>query len=388
MRDSFLPFSKPSISEAAINEVTDSMRSGWLTTGPKLKKFEQMLAEYLHVPHALCMSSATAGLQLALMALDIQKGDEVITTPMTFAASLNVIEMVGATVKLVDVERDTYNIDVTKLEAAITKNTKAIMPVHFAGLPVDLDPIYALAKKYNLAVLEDAAHAIGAEYKGKKIGSFGDLQVFSFHPNKNMTTGEGGCLSTHSDKIAEQISLLRFHGMDREAWNRFGKDGSPHYKIIYPGFKYNMMDIQAAIGIHQLPFLDEFIEKRTALAKRYLEKLKDFEYLTLPKSPDYQHKHAWHLFAPTLNDKLAKISRDELMAKLKSMNIGCSVHYEATHLYPYYANKYGFKLGDFPNAEAIGKNVISLPLFPDMTISEQDDVLDALEQIFNTSITN
>ncbi|WP_116964266.1 DegT/DnrJ/EryC1/StrS family aminotransferase [Fastidiosibacter lacustris] len=383
MRETFLPFAKPSLSEEAISEVVDSLRSGWLTTGPKLKKFEAMLREYHKVQYALCLSSATAGLQLALMALELKPGDEVITTPMTFAATLNVIEIVGATVKLVDVDRGTYNIDINNIEAAITDKTRVIMPVHFAGLPVDLDPIYSLAQKYNLTVIEDAAHSIGAEYKGRKIGSFGDIQVFSFHPNKNMTTGEGGCVVTRDNDVAKHISLTRFHGMDREAWNRFGKEGSAHYQIVYPGYKYNMMDLQAALGLHQLPFLDVFIEKRTKLVKRYYRKLAGFDPLILPKQPQYVHKHAWHLFAPTLNSDVAKISRDEFMSKLKQMNIGCSVHYEAVHLYPYYANKYGFKKGDFPNAEAIGENVVSLPLFPDMTEREQDDVLEALYTIFN-----
>ncbi|WP_235826892.1 DegT/DnrJ/EryC1/StrS family aminotransferase [Facilibium subflavum] len=382
MRDTFLPFAKPSISEEAIAEVVDSLRSGWLTTGPKLQKFESMLQSYVNAPHALCLSSATAGLQLALMALNLQPEDEVITTPMTFAATLNVIEMVGATVKLVDVSKDTYNIDVEQIKSAITPKTKAIMPVHFAGLPVDLDPIYDLAEKHGLYVIEDAAHAIGAEYKGKKIGSFGDIQVFSFHPNKNMTTGEGGCVITRDDQIAKHIMLTRFHGMDREAWNRFGKSGSAHYQIVYPGFKYNMMDLQAALGIHQLPLLDEFIQKRTQLANRYLDKLQGFDYLILPKEPAYEHKHAWHLFAPMVNPAKTDLTRDQFMQKLKSMNIGCGIHYEAAHLYPYYADKYGFKEGDFPNAEFIGKHVISLPLFPDMTETEQDEVIDALTCIF------
>ena len=382
MRADFLPFAKPNISEQAVNEVVDTLHSSWLTTGPKVKKFERLLQTYTQAPYALSVNSATAGLHLALLALGIGPGDEVITTPMTFAATLNMIEAVGASVKLVDVERGTYNIDANLIEAAITPKTKAIMPVHFAGLPVDLDILYDVAQKYNLTVIEDAAHAIGTEYKNKKIGSFGDIQVFSFHPNKNMTTGEGGCIVTRSDKWSKHMSLMRFHGMDREAWDRFGKTGSPHYQITAPGFKYNMMDIQAALGIHQLPQLDDFIEKRTHLAKHYLEKLKDFIYLQLPQMPKYQYKHAWHLFAPTVNTEATKITRDQLMTELKQLNIGCGVHYEATHLYPYYAKKYGFKIGDFPNAEAIGKTVISLPLFPGMSAHDQDDVIEALDHIF------
>lgn len=382
MRDAFLPFSKPTISQQAIDEVVDSLQSGWITTGPKVKKFEEALVQYCQAPHALALSSATAGLHLALIAAGVTEGDEVITTPMTFACTLNVIEIVGATVKLVDVDKNTYNIDVNKIEAAITPKTKVIMPVHFAGAPVDLDVIYALAKKYNLIVIEDAAHAIGTEYKGKRIGSFGDIQVFSFHPNKNMTTGEGGCVTTRDDAVAKNISLTRFHGMDREAWNRFGKHGSPHYKIIYPGFKYNMMDIQAAIGLHQLPELDVFIDKRKALVDRYNELLGDFKYLRLPQAPQYPHRHAWHLFAPTINAEHTDLTRDEVVSMLKERNIGASVHYEATHLYPYYAEKYGYKQGDYPNAEDIGANVFSLPLFPLMTFEDQDDVVAALKDVF------
>ncbi|MFZ9035566.1 MAG: DegT/DnrJ/EryC1/StrS family aminotransferase [Francisellaceae bacterium] len=382
MRDTFLPFARPVLSEAAISEVVDCLKSGWITSGPKLKKFEQMLADYTQAPHALALSSATAGLQLALMALDIGAEDEIITTPMTFACTLNVIEIVGARVRLVDVNRHTYNIDADAIEAAISEKTRAIMPVHFAGAPVDLDKIYALAQKYGLAVIEDAAHAIGAEYKGKKIGSFGDLQVFSFHPNKNITTGEGGCVITRDDAIAKKISLIRFHGMDREAWNRFGKSGSPHYQIVYPGYKYNMMDMQAALGIHQLPMLDGFIEARTRLVNRYKEKLKDFDYLILPQAPDYVHKHAWHLFAPTINTAKTNLTRDEVIEKLKALNIGTGIHFEAAHLYPYYAEKYGFKKGDFPQAEDIGAKIFSLPLFPTMSESEQDDVIEALYQVF------
>ncbi len=222
MSQAFLPFSRPSISRAAIDEVVACLESGWITTGPRVKKFEDALQAYLGAPHVLALANATAGLHLALLALDLQPGDEVITTPMTFAATLNMIVLAGGTPVLVDVEPHTYNMDVARVTAAITSRTRALLPVHFAGLPVDLDPLYALAAKHGLRVLEDAAHAIGTEYKGKRIGAFGDMQVFSFHPNKNMTTGEGGCLTLRDDKLAERMALLRFHGMDREAWNRFG----------------------------------------------------------------------------------------------------------------------------------------------------------------------
>ena len=382
MTDEFLPFSRPSISREAIDEVVACLESGWITTGPRVKKFEDELKRYFNAPHALALSSATAGLHLALLALDLKPGDEVITTPMTFAATLNTIVLAGARPVLVDVEPDTYNMDVTKLAKAITQRTRAIMPVHFAGLPVDLDPLYELASKHGLRVIEDAAHAIGTEYKGRRIGAFGDTQVFSFHPNKNMTTGEGGCVVTRDDKLAEKIALLRFHGMDREAWNRFGKSGSQHYEIIAPGFKYNMMDIQAALGLHQLPALDGFIRRRTELALRYQKILADWQQWTRPGTPKFAHRHAWHLYTPLINPAAAGMDRDTFMQGMKERNIGTGLHYRAVHLYPYYREHYGFRPGDFPNAESIGERIVSLPLFPGMRDADQDRVVAAMAALF------
>lgn len=384
MMNKFLPFAKPDISQEAIDEVVACIKSGWLTTGPRTKQFEKNLETYLGAPYALCMSSATAGLHLSLLAFDLQPGDEVITTPMTFAATLNTIILAGAKPVLVDVDLGTYNIDVSKIADAITDRTRAIVPVHFAGLPVDLDPLYALAKKHNLRILEDAAHAIGSAYKSKRIGSFGDTQVFSFHPNKNMTTGEGGCVTTRDEAITKQMMLARFHGMDREAWNRFGKSGQQDYQIIFPGLKYNMMDIQAALGLHQLKRLDNFIEKRQHLAKRYYEKLSDWDVWQLPTTPDYEHLHAWHLFAPLINPEKAGMSRSEFMTKMKENNVGTGLHYQAVHLYPYYREHYGFKEGDFPHAETIGERVVSLPLFPSMTEAEQDLVVEVMHKVIRS----
>ena len=382
MTEEFLPFSRPSISREAIDEVVACLESGWITTGPRVKKFEDELRRYFKAPHALALSSATAGLHLALTALELKPGDEVITTPMTFAATLNTIVLSGGQPVLVDVEPDTYNMDVARLASAITKRTRAIVPVHFAGLPVDLDPLYALADEHGLRVIEDAAHAIGTEYKGKRVGSFGDTQVFSFHPNKNITTGEGGCVVTRDDALAEKIALLRFHGMDREAWNRFGKTGSPHYEIITPGYKYNMMDIQAALGLHQLPALDGFIQRRTELALRYQEQLADWPQWTRPGTPRYAHRHAWHLYAPLINPQAAGMDRDTFMQRMKERNIGTGLHYRAVHLYPYYRERFGFKPGDFPHAEAISGRIVSLPLFPGMRDSDQDRVIATMAGIF------
>jgi len=382
MSEDFLPFSRPALSRAAIDEVVACLESGWITTGPRVKRFEQDLAAYLGAPHVLALSSATAGLHLVLLALDLQPGDEVITTPLTFAATLNTIVLAGGRPVLVDVDEHTFNIDVAQLAGAITPRTRAIMPVHFAGLPVDLDPLYALAEQHGLRVIEDAAHAIGTEYKGKRIGSFGDTQVFSFHPNKNMTTGEGGCVTTRDSALAEHVALLRFHGMDREAWNRFGKAGNQHYEIILPGLKYNMMDMQAALGIHQLAELDGFIKRRTELALRYQQQFAGWPQLQLPAAPAYAHCHAWHLYSPLINAPSAGMDRDAFMAGLKERNIGTGLHYRAVHLYPYYREHYGFKPGDFPNAEHIGECIVSLPLFPGLSDADQDRVIAAMADLF------
>ncbi len=380
--EEFLPFSRPTLSEEVIAEVVACLRSGWITTGPRVKKFEEALKAYTGGGFALALSSATAGLHLALAALRLLPGDEVITSPMTFAATLNTIVIAGGRPVLVDVELGTYNIDVAKIESALTPRTRAIVPVHFAGVPVDLDPLYELARRHGLRVIEDAAHAIGTEYKSRRIGSFGDTQVFSFHPNKNITTGEGGAVITADERLAADVALARFHGMDREAWNRFGKQGSPHYEIVAPGFKYNMMDMQAALGLHQLPALDGFIRRRTELATRYLERLAAWPQWELPGAPSYPHRPAWHLFAPLLNPEAAGMDRERFMAEMKARNIGTAIHYRAAHLYPYYRDRYGYKVGDFPRAETISERIVSLPLFPAMSDADQDRVIAAMADVF------
>lgn len=379
--EAFLPFSKPCISDAAIQDVVTCLKSGWLATGPFVQKFEEDLCTYLESPHAHSLASATAGLFFAVQALDLQPGDEVITTPLTFVATANAIAVRGARPVFVDIEPSTRNLDVTLVKAAITERTKAIMPVHFAGLPVDLDPLYALARDHNLTVIEDAAHAIGTHYKGRKIGSFGDVQIFSFYANKTMTTGEGGCLTTRSDSFAEKVRLLRFHGISQTAWDRFTKKGSQHYDVIQVGYKANMMDLQGALGIHQLRAVDGFIEKRTHLAERYSELLSCYKMLRLPAKPAYDHKHSWHLYTVVLDSAQAGLSRDQLIAALKEHNIGTGLHYNPVHLFPYYRDTFGYKEGDFPRAEQVGANILSLPLFPEMTLREQDRVISALQKI-------
>ena len=377
----FLPFTKPFISDDAIQEVVDTLKSGWITTGPRVKQFEEDLKHYVNAPNISCLSSATAGLQLALQSLDLQSGDEVITTSFTFIATLNTIVQAGGTPVLVDVDPLTYNMNVEDIASKITAKTKAIVPVHFGGAPVDLDVIYDLAETHNLRVIEDAAHAIGTEYKSKKIGSFGDTQVFSFHPNKNMTTGEGGAVASQNTATLQYVNLAKFHGINREAWNRFSKDGSQLYDVEMAGYKYNMMDLQAALGVHQLKALDRFIENRQKRVDIYRSELSALEGLHLPEAPSYTHKHAWHLFAPTINTGHTNLTRDQLIQKMKDENIGLGLHWQAPHLFSFYKKTFGFKEGDFPHAERIGETIFSLPLFPHMTDDDQSRVIDALTKI-------
>lgn len=382
----FLPFAKPSISEAEIAEVVACLRSGWLTTGPRVAKFETMLADYLNAPHVLAVNSATAGLHIALLALDLQPGDEVITSSLTFVATLNTIVQAGGKPVLVDIDPNTCNLTAEQIKTAMTSRTRAIIPVHFAGLAVDLAPIYALASLHGLRVIEDAAQAIGTGYDGKRIGSFGDVQVFSFHPNKNITTIEGGCVVTRDAQFAARIKQLRFHGIDRDAFNRFAKNGSQLYEVVEPGFKYNMQDIQAALGLHQLPKLDQFIQKRTQLAERYQQILSDWPQWQLPQIPVYPHLHAWHLYTPRLVPQVAGMDRDTWMAKMKEQGIGTGLHYQPVHLFRYYRERFGFKPGDFPIAEDICSRIVSLPLFPDLTFQQQDRVILAMQTTFSGAL--
>ncbi len=384
MTELFLPFSKPSISREAIDDVVTCLESGWITTGPRVAQFTEDLKAYLSAPLVLPIASATAGLHLVLLSLDLQPGDEVITTPLTFVATLNAIVLAGGTPVLVDIDPHTFNMDVDRVSDAITDKTRAILPVHFAGLPVDLDPIYAIAEQYQLRVIEDAAHAMGADYKGRRIGSAGDTHVFSFHPNKNMTTGEGGCVATRDEALARQVSALRFHGIDREAWNRYGKNGNQEYDVVMPGFKYNMMDLQAALGIHQLKALDGFIDRRRELALRYQEALADWPQWTLPGTPLFDHRHAWHLYTPLMNEAVSGMNRNMFMERMKEKNIGTGLHFRPAHLYSYYQEEFGFRSGDFPIAEDIGERIVSLPLFPRMTDADHDRVLDVMYTLFNS----
>jgi dTDP-4-amino-4,6-dideoxygalactose transaminase len=378
MRTSFLPFARPNLGEEEIREVVATLESGWLTTGPRTEKFAELFLDYVGGRFAVPVSSATAGLHVALLALGVGPGDEVITTPMTFVATLNTIVHCGAVPVLVDIDAATLQIRVEQVEAGITAKTKAIVPVHFIGQPVDLDPLLALAHTRGLAVLEDAAHAAGTEYRGRKIGSFPTTSVFSFHPNKNITTGEGGMIVTDDEGVFERASLLKFHGMGREAWKRFSREGSPRYDVEVPGFKYNMMDIQAALGLWQLPRLDGFIAERARLAARYDRAFAGVAGLILPQRVPYPARHAWHLYTPLVDLDRLTISRDRLMAVLKDRNIGTGLHYTAAHEFSYYARRFGWTPEDFPESHFVSERIVSLPLYPGLSDSAQDDVIEAV----------
>nr|WP_246559506.1 DegT/DnrJ/EryC1/StrS family aminotransferase [Geoanaerobacter pelophilus] len=381
VRSEFLPFSTPTIEDAEINEVVDSLKSGWITTGPKVKRFEDEFKAYVGAPFAVPLSSATAGLHLVLLALGIKEGDEIITTPMTFASTVSIPVLCGAKPVLVDIEPGTLNIDATRIREKITPRTKAIIPVHFAGQSCDMDPIFALAKEFGLTVIEDAAHAAGTEYKGTRIGTLDSISIFSFHPNKNMTTGEGGMVCTPDETVAEEVSLLKFHGMSREAWKRFAASGTPNYDIVMPGFKYNMMDIQAAIGIHQLPKLDRFIDRRKEIAEFYNREFADVAELALPAYAPYAQRHAWHLYTPLVRVEMLSIDRDGFMAELKKENIGTGLHYKAVHHHAWYREHLPQAAGSLPNADYASDRILSLPLFPKMSDNDAADVVTAVKSV-------
>ena len=376
--DAFIPLVRPSFGEEEYAAVKNCLTSGWVTTGPSVAAFEQALKDYFEAPYVLALSSNTAGLYLSLRALSVGPGDEVITTPLTFAATANVIEMTGATTVFCDVDPLTRNICLKELAQKITPKTRAILPVHMYGLPLEMKKLYKIAETFNVRIIEDAAQAMGAKDAGKKIGSLGDTQVFSFHANKNITTCEGGCLVTRDEALFQKVKSLHFHGFDRPAWDRFQKKGKGDYDIVAPGLKFNMTDLQAAIGLCQLKKIKTFQEKRTALAMRYLKAFEDCPYLEVP--PQHQG-HCWHLFSPLVHFDRIKLSRSELMMQLKEQNIGTGIHYKPLHHFSYYAKKYAYKEGAFPHTEKIGYNTISLPLFPALTFSQQDDVIQQLKTL-------
>jgi len=370
----YLPFARPTLDDETIAGVAEVLRSGWITTGPKVQEFERALSEFLGGRTVRTFTSATAALEVALQACGIGPGDEVILPAMTFAASANVVVRVGARPVFVDVELATRNIDPALIEAAITPRTRAIMPVHFAGLAVDMERVYDIAARYKLRVIEDAAHAIGTRWQDRRIGSFGDLVSFSFHPNKNLTTIEGGALSLPSNAELETVELQRFHGLVR--------DGEGNADVLLAGGKYNLSDVSARIGLSQLRQLEGFNDKRRQLVARYFERLRTDPACLLPARGD--NGHSWHIFAPLLPFDRARLSRGQFINAMHQRGIGVGVHYPALHLFTVY-RKLNYKEGDFPNAERIGRETVTLPLFPAMQPSDVDRVCDAVSDILRSA---
>lgn len=383
-RNTFLPYAIPLIDENDINEVVNTLKSGWVAKGPRTMEFEKRFAEYVGAKYAIAMNSATAALHIALIAAGIKAGDEVITTSMTFAATVNTIVHVGATPVFVDIDPETGCIDVDKIEEKITEKTKAIVPVHYTGHACDMDKIRTIADKYNLFVSEDAAHAIETYYKGNLIGKKGDCASFSFYATKNICTGEGGILTTNRDDIAEKARVMSLHGMSRAAWNRYGKSGSWRYDIEYPGFKYNMFDIQAALAKTQMDKLDFMQARRREIVKAYNEAFNKLDGVKIPIEREYT-THSWHLYILRLElDKLT-IDRDKFIELMGEANIGTSVHFIPVHLMSFYRNNYGCKEGDLPLTEKYFDSIISLPLYPKMTDRDVKDVIDVVTSIINNN---
>lgn len=379
-KENFLVFGSPLIEQPEIDEVVECMRNRWIGTGPKVHQFENDFAEFKGSRHALALNSCTAALHLSMIASNIGPGDEVITTPMTFCATINAIIHCGATPVLADCDRTTMNILPEEIEKKVTSRTRAIVPVHFAGRCCDMKSIMKTAKEHNLLVIEDCAHAIEAEHQGQKAGTFGDMGCFSFYVTKNIVTGEGGMVITNDDRFAETIKVMGLHGMSKDAWKRFSDEGYRHYEVIHAGFKYNMMDIQAAMGIHQLKRIEQYWKKRKTIWKQYNEAFKELPCST-PAASGPETKHAYHLYTLLIDIEKISKNRDWVLQALLAENIGAGVHYIPVHLHPYYRKTYGWEKGDFPNAEWIGERTISLPLSAGLNEKDIEDVIICIRKI-------
>lgn len=386
MREEFLVFGSPRIEREEMEEVLDSMRSGWVGTGPKVARFEEMFKEYKGCACAVAVSSCTAALHLSMLAVGIAPGDEVIVPTMTFAATANAVIHAGGRPVLADCERESMNIDPVDIERKITSNTRAIIPVHFAGRPCDMDAILAIASDRNLMVIEDAAHAVEAEYHGRKAGTLGDLGCLSFYVTKNVITGEGGMVLTDNHDYADMIKILALHGMTKDAWRRFGDAGYKHYEVVYAGFKYNMTDMQAAMGIHQLPRVNAWWERRREIWKRYDEAFAGLPVFT-PAPPEPDTRHAYHLYTLLLDLEMLDITRDRFLEEMTASNIGVGVHYVALHLQPYYRENFGYRRGDFPAAEWVSDRTVSLPISARLTDADVEDVIAAVREILEKAGT-
>ena len=375
-----IPFNRPDITQAEIDAVVETLRSGWITTGPRSRRLEEEFARRIGSRHAVAVSSCTAGLHVALVAARVGPGDEVITTPYTFTASAAAVLHAGATPVLVDVEKDTANINPEAIEKAITPRTKAIIPVHIAGHPAEMDPITELAARRGLTVIEDAAHALPAAYKGRTIGTISPMTVFSFYATKNLSTGEGGMTTTNDDTLRDRLAVFGYHGMSRDGWKRYTAKGSWYYEILEDGFKYNMPDVLAALGLVQLARLDEMQQKRLAIVGAYQEAFADLPGVTRPQSRAHV-THAWHLYQIRIEPQALRIDRDQFIQELTQRAIGVSVHFIPLARHPMYQKRLGVKPEQFPVAEAVFQGTLSLPLYPSMSSAQVTRVIDAVRDV-------
>ncbi|MEW4453370.1 DegT/DnrJ/EryC1/StrS aminotransferase family protein [Bremerella sp. JC817] len=383
----YIVFGQPILGDEEIAEVTDALRSCWIGTGPRTARFEDQFADYVGARHAVAVNSCTAALHLSLLASGVGPGDEVITTPLTFASTANVILHAGAMPVFVDVDRETMNIDPSQIEAAITQNTKAILPVHFGGRPCEMEAIGAIADRFGLKVIEDAAHCIEGRYQEQKIGSISPLTCFSFYVTKNMTTAEGGMIATNDEQLATTLKMHALHGLSRDAWRRFSDDGYQHYEVVYPGFKYNMTDLQAALGLCQLPKLEQWLRRREEIWQQYDEAFAELP-CWVPSPAASETRHARHLYTLLLDiDQLGK-SRDQVMQELHELGIGVGVHYRAVHLHQYYRERYGYEADQFPNANWISQRTISLPLSAKLTADQVDRIISAMTSTLSVTQLN
>lgn len=375
-----IPFHKPYITEDEISGVLNALRSGWITMGPATIEFEEQFRKYIGSRNAVSMNSCTACLHLALKAVGLKEGDEVIVPAMTFTATAEIITYFNAKPVLVDVDKETCNIDINEIEKKLTKRTKAIIPVHYGGQPCDMDEILRIAGKYNLFIIEDAAHAIPASYKKKKIGTLGDMTCFSFYATKPLTTGEGGMVTTENDAWADKLKILRLHGISRDAWKRYTNEGSWYYEVVDAGFKYNTTDLHAALGLAQLKKVDWMCEQRTKISEKYSEAFQSLHEV-IPPSVKNDRKSAWHLYVLKLNLEMLKIGRNQFISELKKKGIVTSVHFIPLYRHPYYQDVFSYDSKDFPVSEWTYERIISLPIYPGMTADNIDYVIHSVEDI-------
>jgi UDP-4-amino-4-deoxy-L-arabinose-oxoglutarate aminotransferase len=385
-RNTFLPFSLPGIDDADIRGVVEVLKSGWITTGPKTDAFEKAFAAYVGAPQACALTSATAGMHLVLLALNLKPGDEVITSSMTWVSTVNMIELCGAKPVFADIDPSTLMITADRIAPLINKKTRLIVPIHFAGAPVDMDPVRDLVAQHKLLLIEDAAHAAGTEYKGQRVGKIGS-SIFSFHPIKNMTTGEGGMVVSDDQELLDRVRRLKFHGLAKDAWQRYSRKGSVVMEVTEPGFKYNMTDIQASLGLTQLEKLDKFNERRKELVALYDELFKDVDGVKPIGRPTYPHKHTHHLYIVQVDIDKVGLSRDEFVDQLKARNIGVGIHFRAAHLHDYYAKQGRYPRGSLPNTERVSDRIMSLPLFTNMTENDVRDVVSAIKDVLKSGRT-